>query len=516
MAEVFLAVHHGLEDFQKVVVLKRVLRQHGDNADFVQMFVDEARLAARLEHPNIVRTYEFGAVDGVYFTAMEYLPGEDLAKTLTKLVYSRQRMPLNIACGIVANICSGLQFAHQLTDTGGRPLNLIHRDINPANIIVTYTGEVKLIDFGVAKTNATETVTGTIKGKVAYMSPEQLLARGIDQRSDVFSTGVVLWESLVGQPLFLRDTEAATLYAIMNDPIRPPSRFRADVPRALDDIVMRALARTPADRFDSAEELGGALERVMESLPKYDGRVLARMVESLFGSTRADAKRSIAQTRSLRQNISLVMKVRTDVIAKGSGHGSPAIVAPEPRRSRVPMYALGLLMLACIAGGILYVVYGSRLAGDESEAPAAIVTHASLEISSTPPGASIALDGEPTGLRTPSTITGITKPRVTVQLVLAGHAAISQSIDVPTGAVVSKKLALVPLTGRLVLERLPAEASVFVDGDEFMAGEVIDVLPGLHMVRIVVRDKTIVEQQLETRDGDQLWRLTDNRLVPSN
>src|SRR5262245_33004676 len=227
MAEVFLAVHKGVEGFIKVVVIKRVLPQLTSNPDFVRMFVDEARLAARLEHPNIVRTYEFGEVNGHYFTAMEYLPGEDLFKALSNLSLSRQSMPLHIAVGITAQVCHGLHFAHQFTDTAGKPLNLVHRDINPANILITYGGEVKIIDFGVAKTEANlRTISGTIKGKVAYMPPEQVLGREVDQRADIFSAGVVLWEVLTGRPLFLRNNEAATLYAIMNAPIHPPSKLR--------------------------------------------------------------------------------------------------------------------------------------------------------------------------------------------------------------------------------------------------------------------------------------------------
>src|SRR5678815_917127 len=264
MAEVFLAVHKGVEGFIKVVVIKRVLPHLINNTDFTRMFVDEARLEARLEHPNIVRTYEFGEVNGQYYTAMEYLPGEDLCKALSILSISRQLMPVHIAAGITNQLCAGLHFAHHFTDTDGQPLNLVHRDINPANIIVTYGGEVKIIDFGVAKSKTNvQTLTGMIKGKVAYMPPEQVLGREVDHRADIFSAGVVLWEMLTGRPLFLRSNEAATLYAIMNAPIPPPSRLRAEVPRQLDEIVRRAVARAPEDRYENAEQMGAALEDFM-------------------------------------------------------------------------------------------------------------------------------------------------------------------------------------------------------------------------------------------------------------
>jgi serine/threonine-protein kinase len=521
MAEVFLGVQRGLEGFQKSVVIKRVLPAYNNNPEFVQMFVDEARLAARLEHPNIVRTYEFGEVNGQYFTAMEYLPGEDLVKTLNKLAFAKARLPLHLAAGIVSSICEGLHFAHQLTDTSGRPLNLIHRDINPANVLVTYTGEVKIIDFGVAKTNASETQNGTIKGKVAYMSPEQLLGRGIDQRSDVFSAGVVLWELLVGRPLFLRDNEGATLYAIMNDPIRTPSRERPDVPRELDGIVMRALARTPADRYDTAEEMAMDLDRFLASQPKYDSRAVARMLEDLFGSPRAEAKRSIAQTRSLGRNISLVMKLRTDVradlaehldsLAAGSSMATPEVaVEPETRRG-LPLL-LAFVMVLVIVAGVFFVVRGSS---SEKEAVAKPIEHASLQVESDPAGAAISIDGEPTGLKTPATLNALTRKQVTIQLELAGHTTLTKTVDIPASGVVTQKYSFEdkPESGRLVLANLPSGATVIVDGEEYQAGEVVDVSSGTHDIRVIVDGKTILQQQLATKAGLQTWKLSSGRLV---
>lgn len=450
MAEVFLGVHRGPEGFQKAVVIKRVLPAYSGNPSFVHMFVDEARLAARLEHPNIVRTYEFGEADGQYFTTMEYLPGEDLARVLDKLVFAHQQMPLHIATGIMTSVCAGLQFAHQLTDTSGRPLGLIHRDINPANVIVTYTGEVKIIDFGVAKTTSSETKTGTIKGKVAYMSPEQLLGRGVDQRSDVFSAGVVLWELLTGRPLFLRDNEAATMYAIMNEPLHPPSRYRPDIPPALDGIVMRALARTPADRYDSAEDLGMDLERMSATLPMYDGRTVVRMLEELFGSTRAEAKRAIAQTRSLARNISLVMKLRTEVRADRAEPLDPAASLPtatepsppgasEPRRGIAAM--IGGVMVLAIAGGVGFYLFGR---GERRDAIARPVASASLQVDSVPAGAAISIGGEPTGLTTPATLTGVARGPLILRLELAGHTPLTETVDVPGSGTVTRRFTLAP------------------------------------------------------------------------
>jgi len=518
MAEVFLAVHKGPEGFVKIVVIKRVLQHLTSNPDFVQMFINEARLAARLEHPNIVRTYEFGEVDGQYFTAMEYLPGEDLCKTLNKLSISKQQMPLHFAAGIISQVCAGLHFAHQLTDTDGRPLELVHRDINPANIVLTYGGEVKIIDFGVAKSSANQhTITGTIKGKIAYMPPEQVLSRAVDQRADVFSAGIVLWELITGRPLFLRDSDAATLYAVMNDQIPPPSKHRSDVPRELDHIVLRALARAPSARYASADQLAAALDDFMARAPRYDARMLAGTVENLFGSTRAEAKRSIAQTRSLARNITLVMKLRSEVRADlaerldavdrdraGDDAGEPA---PGQRGL---LAVLAAVLVACIAAGVLYTM--SRPAPAQIARPVAATA---LAIDSVPAGAAVFVDGEPTGLTTPATLTGLTAGRFAIRVELSGHAPAAEEVDVPTGLTAAAHLTLRPLPGRLVLAGLPADATVFVDDEEHAAGDVIAVPAGRHVVRVIAGGRTLDEQTIVSGAGDQLWKLAQGKLVPN-
>jgi eukaryotic-like serine/threonine-protein kinase len=512
MAEVFLGVQQGLAGFLKVVVIKRVLPHFTANEQFVRMFIDEARIAARLDHPNIVRTYEFGAAEGQYYTVMEYLPGEDLRSILRRLSHGKQRMPLHLAMGIVMQLCAGLHCAHQLTDTNGHPLNLVHRDVNPANIIITYGGEVKIIDFGVAKTNTTATVTGTIKGKIAYMPPEQILARGVDQRSDVFSAGVVLWELLTGRRLFGRASDAATLYAIMNDPVPTPSRYRPDVPRELDAIVMQALSRTPADRYHSADDMAAALEHFMASQPKFDSRVLGGMVEGLFGASRADAKKAISQTRSLRNNISIVMKLRSEVRAElgsiASGSTSNVATRPTggPRRGRL-LVAVGVMM-AAIAGG---VVYGATSSGDRKQA--AVAAPAALVVESDPSGAAISIGGEPTGMKTPATLSGLAAKQISIRVELAGYTSIAQTVDVPRSGTISKRFTLESAAGRLALAELPRGAAVSVDGIDYQAGDVIEVLAGKHEVRVVVDGKQVVQQQLETRPGFQVWKLADGQLV---
>ena len=439
MAEVLLAVHEGPAGFVKVVVIKRILPQMSASPDFVHMFVDEARLTARLEHPNIIRTLELGEQDGQYFTVMEYLPGEDLRNILKRLAKAGRTLPIELVAWILVQVCNGLHFAHELTDSAGRSLELVHRDVTPANILLTYGGEAKLIDFGVAKTsaNVAQTRVGTIKGKLAYMSPEQVSARTIDRRCDVFSTGVVLWELITGQRLFARQNEASTLNAILNDPIPPPSTQRLDVPAALDAIVMRALARDPNERFPTAEAMASALEDFLATQPAVDARILGRTLEGLFGTERAAAKRAIAQSRSLTHNISVVMKP----FAKGSDVSALDIPVRESTVSELSraqtiqtMQRAGrklagaiVLALVAIACGLGYLI--SR----DQPAVTAPVAPASVRIDTTPRGAAILLEGEPTGLATPATLVGLAPGNVTIRLELRGHRAVTDVLVITAG-----------------------------------------------------------------------------------
>ncbi|MDB4940788.1 MAG: serine/threonine protein kinase, partial [Labilithrix sp.] len=203
MADVFLAVARGQMGFNKLAVVKRLRQALAEEAAFRTMFLDEARLAARLSHPNIVHTYEVGEQDGVYFIAMEYLEGQSLNKVMKEALRRKDGLEPEVSARIIADALGGLGYAHGLADYDGRPLGIIHRDVSPHNIFVTYDGHTKLVDFGIAKAalSSTETEVGVLKGKVAYMSPEQAMGGRIDQRADIFAMGIVLWELLARQRL---------------------------------------------------------------------------------------------------------------------------------------------------------------------------------------------------------------------------------------------------------------------------------------------------------------------------
>ncbi|HEU4731306.1 MAG TPA: serine/threonine-protein kinase [Kofleriaceae bacterium] len=261
MAELFLARADGIEGFAKLVALKRILPHKASNERFVRMLLNEARLVAGLDHPNIAQVHDIGLEHGEYFFAMEYVHGQDLAHVLARA--PGHRLHLENALHIAIGLCAGLHCAHIARDGTGRPLDIVHRDVSPSNVLVSYQGAVKLVDFGVAKaaTLVSETREGVIKGKYGYMSPEQCLGDPLDRRSDVFAVGILLWEMTVGRRLYAFKGELASLQRIVYVDAPRPSRFDPQYPEQLEHIVMRALARDPRQRYQSAEQLQLDLEQ---------------------------------------------------------------------------------------------------------------------------------------------------------------------------------------------------------------------------------------------------------------
>jgi serine/threonine protein kinase len=267
MAEVFRALAVGAEQFQSVVVVKRILAHLGSNPAFIKMFIDEAKLCGQLSHPNVIRVHDFGKQEGQYFLAMEYVQGRNLGLIIHRLGERRERMPPMIAAEIARQAARGLAYAHSLTASDGKPLGIIHRDISPGNVMVAYSGLVKLLDFGVARVEnrfrKSLTDPGHLKGKAGYLAPEQLTAQGFDHRADIFSMGILLHEMLTGHRLFRGASPTETMMKIKSMPIVAPSQSNPAVPAHLDDIVMRALQRTPADRYQTASALADDLEALL-------------------------------------------------------------------------------------------------------------------------------------------------------------------------------------------------------------------------------------------------------------
>jgi serine/threonine protein kinase len=286
MAEIFLARAAGAAGLERYVVLKRVLRERATDANFVRMFLDEARLAAQLQHPNIAQVYDIGKLGDSYFFTMEYVHGETVRALLHRSHALRRPIPIGTVLTVGAGAAAGLHHAHERIGLDGKPLGIVHRDVSPSNLMISYEGHVKVVDFGVAKAahNSQETRSGTVKGKIAYLSPEQCRGRGVDRRSDLFSLGIVLWEMLTTERLFRQASDFETMAAIVNDPTPPPSSRRPEVPPELDALVLRLLAKTPEERFQSADELLEAVEHLtIRTQIALSTAALGRFVKELFG-----------------------------------------------------------------------------------------------------------------------------------------------------------------------------------------------------------------------------------------
>ena len=260
MATVHRAIKTGIEGFQRPVALKRLLSQYAGDQEFVRGFVREARLASRLQHPNIAQTYDLGRVDHTYYIAMELVEGIDLRHVLRHIAYSVGPMPVPLVLGLMAQVCDALDYAHTFADESGRPLGIVHRDVSPSNLIVGRDGVVKIIDFGIAKASSATlfTASGVLKGKFSYMAPESLDGH-TDARSDLFAVGVLLHELLTARPLFKGKTDFDTLEQVKRMTPPPPSATNSEVPPDVDQVVMTALAKNPTQRWQTAAGLRNAL-----------------------------------------------------------------------------------------------------------------------------------------------------------------------------------------------------------------------------------------------------------------
>ncbi|HVZ73111.1 MAG TPA: serine/threonine-protein kinase [Polyangia bacterium] len=291
MAEVFRAYVDGSQHFASTFVIKRIRPEKSDLPELVSMFCEEARITALLQHPNIVEVYDFGQIGGAYFMAMEYLRGRDLAAVMRALRAELASVPFVVAARVARDVGLGLEHAHGARYADGRAAEIVHRDVTPSNVMLLRAGGVKVLDFGIAKAAAAARpeTPGTarksrVRGKLAYLSPEQVRNAELDGRSDVFSLGVVLWEMLVGQRLFAGESEFQTLRNVLTMPVPPPSERREGVPRVLDAVVARALARERDERFPSARAFVDALERAAPEASSPSAEIaVGELLGTLFG-----------------------------------------------------------------------------------------------------------------------------------------------------------------------------------------------------------------------------------------
>ena len=308
MAEIFRAKSLGAEGFEKVVVIKRILPHFSEDEGFVTMFKDEARVAAHLSHANVVQIFDFDEAEGLFYIAMEYVEGQDLKRVLDQGAKKAQPLSIAQAVHIIIEAALGLHYAHTRV-VDGAPLNIVHRDVSPHNIMVSFSGEVKIMDFGIAKaaSRSTKTRVGTVKGKCAYMSPEQARGKPLDARSDLFALGVCLWEMLTGKRLFVGESDFETLNNVLKAEVPAPSELNPDVPKELDAIVLKALSREREDRQADCAAFAGELRRwYYSSVADPDAASLKGYMHELFADDiaqlRTDVAAEVAMMEQLRRN----------------------------------------------------------------------------------------------------------------------------------------------------------------------------------------------------------------------
>ena len=300
MAEIFLARQAGLEGFEKTIVIKRIRPHLSKQANFVKMFLNEAKLAAQLNHPNIVQIYDLGKIGESYFIAMEYIFGRDMRRIIPKADALGIPFPMVYALKIASSVCEGLYYAHARADLYGNALNIVHRDVTPENIFVSFDGTVKVLDFGIAKAanQIEQTRAGEIKGKLSYMSPEQCMGKQLDNRSASFSLGVVLYEWLTGFKLFTGDSEVAILKSITEGKIYAPSYFKADIPEAVEAILMKALEKDREKRYQTAWEMQYDLDQFLSQYEFTPSNIhLSNFLKQLFNDELEEEKDRLAQAR---------------------------------------------------------------------------------------------------------------------------------------------------------------------------------------------------------------------------
>jgi eukaryotic-like serine/threonine-protein kinase len=380
MAELFLAIQKSVAGFEKLIVIKRILPAQNKDREFIEMLLNEARVAATLSHPNVVQTFDVGQIDGTYFIAMEHVHGEDL-RSIVRHMKKKDviEFPLEHALSIVLGVCAGLAYAHDRRDLDGTPLHIVHRDISPQNIVVTFTGDVKIVDFGIAKSDAKleeQIPGGRLKGKVPYMSPEQARGETIDWRSDIFAAGVMLFELTTGKRLFKGANEYETLKLIVDEEYPLPSQACLGYPSQLEVIVMRALAKDRAHRWQSAREMQGAIEELVrkERLP-VSTIALSKFMQGLFEEKLANQKEALLQGKQLADIIAIDTGVESTGGAESHGRSMSMTTGDSTRmpagkpQGRARGAWIGVSAAALLAAGA--IVWWTRGPATPAHAPSA-------------------------------------------------------------------------------------------------------------------------------------------------
>ncbi len=457
MAEVFLARTFAEGGFEGLFVVKCILARLGEDPGFVEMFAAEARLCVSLQHPNVVRVFDFGRIGPHWYIAMEAVSGRDFRRVLASGVHAGDRLPHALAAWVVAEASRGLHYAHTRTDAAGEPLGIVHRDVSPSNLLVSWDGDVKVADFGIAKTDAGEvTDVGTLKGKYEYMSPEQAEGLPVDLRSDVFSLGIVLYEALTGRRAFKTGDDAETLRRVRAAELPRPRLVDPAVPEALEAVCLRALSGDPDRRYPTARAMGEALRKAIGGVASDEEH---REQLSAWMARRLDAERA-ADAQRLDEGTVAARALRAQVEAGG---GPRPLEAPATRRRRAVAAVLGLGLAAA-------AVTGLAVANQVPAPPAVeVATTGSLEVR-VRPAARVRLDGRDMGRGEQVRLDVLPAGSYTLKLTAADHQPHEASVRVARGGLTKVDVALRPGLGadapEVRFESRPPGAIVLVDGEE--------------------------------------------------
>jgi tetratricopeptide (TPR) repeat protein len=388
MAELYRAMITGAEGFEKLIAIKKLLSHLTAQENLVNAFIEEAKLAALLQHQNIVQIYDFGSMDGDYFIAMEHLFGKDLRLIVDKSEEKGRPLGLEHALYIAARVCEGLDYAHHLKDLEGNPLHIIHRDISPPNIFITYEGEVKIVDFGIAKaaTQNTATVEGVIKGKVSYMSPEQAGGESIDQRSDIFSTGILVYEMLTGRRMF-EGEPLQILPRVREAEFEPLDQVVKDLPPELYEIVHRALAKEPDQRYQSSGDMLSELEECMHKNElRATARGLSQYMRELFEEEIAAEEGTLRETAQI-QSVDESEAALETIALETKGEKTEGL--PDRARGGKHRYGAIAVFALVVIGLVFALQFKEGSVWPEKSGSVAPVKPSTQEIAQTPPKASV-------------------------------------------------------------------------------------------------------------------------------
>ena len=502
MAEIYKAKTFGVDGFEKVLAIKKILPHYSADKEFITMLTDEAKLVVNLSHTNIVQVYDLGRVGNDYFISMEYVDSVNLRELTVRASELRLPIPMPVALYVMAEVCKGLDYAHSRRDSQGQPLGIVHRDMSPQNVLVSFEGEVKIVDFGIAKAalNISQTNVGTLKGKVTYMSPEQAVGKALDYRTDIFSCGIVLYELLTGKRLFKGETQLEVLKKIRSSPITEATLGESLSPQ-LKAILVRALAYNPRDRYQNAGDMQVDLIRLLYAThTDFSPRALADLLNQWFRQElslkrrqasedkdrlrtvqEVGAEASLSEVNLVHRSLSredddfhMESTVPADQLKKDTFAASPQAPSFFVRllaalQNRVVLVLIGGMITLMTL--LVVIKMGTRLSQDgKGKGLVPTAAYVEIDILSNPAGADIFLDGRRTRLKTPALLEGIViGKRYQLRLVKEGYEPLSVPLQIdgktsdPVGFSLVKQA---PRIYVLTLRSMPPGAHIMVDGQE--------------------------------------------------